>query len=90
MAASAVPAVPTTRPSHMHVLALLCPGHSDQGTASEQPDTIPIRPWLDAWAGFIAHSYSAACRNPDGTEYTRPCEQAVPARGATIPAGAPG
>jgi hypothetical protein len=68
----------------MRVLALLGPGHADPGTADEQPDTIPIRAWLDAWAGFIAYSHPAVYRDPYGTEYTRPCEQAVPTQGATI------
>ncbi|WP_432193792.1 hypothetical protein [Streptomyces sp. bgisy027] len=72
-------------PVDMRVLALLGPGHADPGTADEEPDTIPIRAWLDAWAGFIAYSHPAVRRDLYGTQYTRPCEQAVPKKGATIP-----
>lgn len=71
-------------PVDLRVLALLGPGHADPGTADEQPDTIPIRPFLDAWAGHIAYTYPAAHRDPYGTAHTRPCQQAVPTHGPTI------
>ncbi|MEW2636429.1 hypothetical protein AB0903_33535, partial [Streptomyces sp. NPDC048389] len=71
-------------PVDMRVLALLGPGHADPTTADEEPDTIPIRAFLDAWAGYTAYSYPAVYRDPYGTEYTRPCEQALPTRGASI------
>lgn len=71
-------------PVDLRVLALLGPGHADPGTADEEPDTIPIRAFLDAWAGFVAYSYPAVHRDPYGTQYTRPCEQAIPSQGTTI------
>lgn len=64
-AASALPAVPT-HPSRSTCASWprLDPCHADQGTADEQPDTIPIRAWLDAWAGFIAYSHPRRLPRP--------------------------
>jgi hypothetical protein len=71
-------------PVDLRVLALLGPGHADPGTADEQPDTIPIRAFLDAWAGLIAYHYPSVHRDPYGTAHTRPCSHAQPTHGATI------
>lgn len=71
-------------PVDLRVLALLGPGHADPATPDEEPDTIPIRAFLDAWAGFIAYSHPAVYRDPYGTAHTRPCSQAWPTHGATI------
>jgi hypothetical protein len=71
-------------PVDLRVLVLLGPGRYDP----EGPDDdgqAPIVATLGAWAGHIAYQYPATHRDPYGTAYTRPCEQAVPRRGETIP-----
>ncbi|MEV8245017.1 hypothetical protein AB0R01_14745 [Streptomyces rochei] len=64
-------------PVDLRVLALLAPGHAD-APAGEQPDVVPIRALLGAWAGHIAYHYPAVGRDAYGTAHTRPCDQAQP------------
>ncbi|MFJ5059041.1 hypothetical protein ACIP96_06430 [Streptomyces nigra] len=65
-------------PVDLRVLALLGPGHVD--ARSEDDDgLIPILPWLDGWAGYIAYTYPSASRDPYGTAHVQPCEAAHPA-----------
>ncbi|GGZ80319.1 hypothetical protein ACFOOM_07650 [Streptomyces echinoruber] len=74
-------------PVDLRVLALLGPGHAHAPAGSpyeEAAGTIPLRAWLDGWAGYIAYTYPAVTRDPYGTAHVQPCEAARPRRGATI------
>ncbi|WP_329338556.1 hypothetical protein OG866_27005 [Streptomyces sp. NBC_00663] len=70
-------------PVDLRVLALLGPGRYDS-TGPDDDGQAPIAATLGAWAGHIAYTHPAAHRDPHGTAYTVPCEQAWPARGETI------
>jgi hypothetical protein len=72
-------------PVDLRVLVLLGPGRYDAVPGTDDDGTAPITAVLGAWAGHIAYHYPAATRDPYGTAYNTPCEQAVPCRGETIP-----
>ncbi|MFD5251314.1 hypothetical protein ACFWM5_00525 [Streptomyces bobili] len=71
-------------PVDLRVLTLLGPGRHDPVPGTDDDGTAPIAAVLAAWAGHIAYHHPAAYRDPHGTAYTRPCEQAIPHHGPTI------
>ncbi|MFI1030756.1 hypothetical protein [Streptomyces sp. NPDC020951] len=75
-------------PVDLRVLVLLGPGHPDPvGDPDDDTDaTVPIRPFLAAWAGHIAYAYPSVHRDRHGTARTQPCTHAWPVHGRTITA----
>lgn len=73
-------------PVDLRVLVLLAPGHpAPEWAPADEDTTVPIRAFLGSWAGHIAYHHPAPTRDPHGTAYIRPCDQAIPRRGETIP-----
>lgn len=72
-----------TAPVDLRVLALLGPGRYDP-LGPDDDGQAPITATLGAWAGHIAYLHPAPTRDPHGTAYIHPCDQAVPRHGETI------
>ncbi|WP_330348152.1 hypothetical protein [Streptomyces sp. NBC_00582] len=77
-------------PVDVRALVLLGPGHAGPvGDPGDDTDTtVPIGPFLAAWAGVIAYGYPSVGWHPDrdpaATLYVLPCDRAVPRHGQTI------
>lgn len=71
-------------PVDLRVLVLLGPGRYDP-LGADDDGTAPITATLGAWAGHIAYHHPAPTRDPHGTAYIHPCQQAAPRHGETIP-----
>lgn len=70
-------------PVDLRVLVLLGPGRYD-AVGADDDGQAPIAATLGAWAGHIAYHHPAPIRDPHGTAYLHPCDQAVPRHGETI------